>query len=94
MSIEPNSTLVRKSGMMSTRVDGEIVILSMITNNYVGLDDIGARIWDLLETPCKFEDLCLTLCHEFSAPMEVVRPDTLEFLEELLKEDLVDVVKG
>jgi hypothetical protein len=91
MSIESTSRVVRTDGMMTAPVDNEIVILNMKGNNYISLDAIGRRIWDLLETPVCVADLCQKLSAEFEATQEQIVGDVLPFLIELEREGLVRV---
>jgi hypothetical protein len=91
VAIEPNTWVIRAEGLMATAVDQELVILNIARNSYVGLDDIGRRIWDLLATPYRVDDLCQQLGREYEAPREQVNADVLSFLAEMEREGLVHV---
>ena len=41
-----------------TVVDGEAVLMSVANGKYYKLDDIGTRIWALIETPTAVSALC------------------------------------
>ena len=84
--------MVRNLQLVVARLDPEIVILSQVSNNYLGLDEIGCRVWDLLETPQQVDELCRLLGEEFAATPEHVSIDLLPFLSELTKEGVVQVV--
>lgn len=86
-----NSRIVRTEGMMSAPVDDDMVILNIPKNNYVSLDQIGRRIWDLLESPLTVAELCATLSGEFEGSSEQIAADVLAFLNELNSEGLVRV---
>jgi hypothetical protein len=90
--VSASDRVVRDSQLMVARLDPEIVILSKVTNNYLALDDIGCRVWELLETPQHVDELCQLLGKEFSATPEQVRVDLLPFLTELTNEGIVQVV--
>jgi len=91
MAIEATSRVVRTSGMMTAPVDNEIVILNMKSNNYISLDAIGRRIWELLENSICVNDLCSQLGTEFEGTQEQICADVLPFLDELEREGLVRV---
>jgi hypothetical protein len=91
VSIEVNTTVVRTEGMMTAPVDNEIVILNMKGNNYISLDSIGRRIWEIIEFPVTVEDLCCRLGQEFEGTREQILSDVQPFLEELEREGLVRV---
>lgn len=92
MPIEPSSRIVRGEELMSTILDKEIVILNMAKNNYIGLDEIGLRIWELLEKPIRVDELCSQLSREFDATPEQIAADVVPFLADLEKERLVQSV--
>lgn len=88
-----DSTVVRTSGLMTTPVDRDFVILNPARDNYVGLDEIGRRIWELLTAPCQVSELCRRVAQEFSGDSKEIATDILAFLNELASEGLIDVAK-
>ena len=92
MPIEMNTCIVRLPDLQSAPVDEEIVILNLQTNNYVALDEIGRRIWELLASPRRVDELCQQLSREFAATPEQIAADVLPFLAELERENLTRVV--
>jgi hypothetical protein len=94
MQIDLNSTIVRLDNAMSTPLDEELVILNMAKNNYIALNDIGRRIWELIESPIRVEDLNELLSREFQATPEQIAADVLPFLNNLEDEGLVHVTVG
>jgi len=91
MLLNAASRVMRTEGMMTAPVDNEIVILNMKGNNYISLDAIGRRIWDLLESSIVVEELCQQLGTEFEGTQEQIIADVLLFLNELEREGLVRV---
>ena len=91
MAIEATTRVVRTEGIMSAPVDQEIVLLNMAGNNYISLDAIGRRIWELLENTVLVADLCRQLETEFEGTQEEISADVLSFLSELEREGLVRV---
>jgi hypothetical protein len=92
MALRLTSQVVRTEGMMAAPVDQDIVILNMAGNNYISLDAIGRRIWELLETSIRVDELCRHLEREFAATEEQIAADVLPFLQELEKDGLVRVI--
>lgn len=91
MAIDTTTSVVRIEGAMTAPVDNEIVILNMKGNNYISLDPIGRRIWELIETPVVVDQLCDLLGQEFAGTREQIVADVVPFLEELEREGLVRV---
>ncbi len=67
------------------------VLFSPSTEIYFGLNEVGARIWELLAPEStSVEDLCETLAREYpGVPADVIRGDVEDLLQDLLREQLV-----
>jgi|WetSurMetagenome_2_1015567.scaffolds.fasta_scaffold00105_26 hypothetical protein len=91
MSIELSSRIVRLENQMSAPMDNEIVILNMAKDNFIGLDDIGRFIWELLAEPYCVDELCNSLSWKFEATPRQIAADLLPFLEELKEEGLIRI---
>ncbi len=92
MAIESNTRIIRTGGLMSAPIEGELVILNMTKNNYIGLDEIGRQIWEMLEKPRNVEEIYDLLSREFDAEPGQIAIDVSAFLEELKDEGLVRIV--
>lgn len=59
---------------------------------YLGLNDVGRRIWSLLPPACNtLEDLVAQLAQEYpDASPDVIRSDVLELLEDLERNGLLE----
>ncbi len=78
--------MVRKQGdWLAAKVGGELVMMSAEMGNYIGLSEVGARIWELIETPKKVDAVCNQLVDEFEIAPEVCRAEVDTFLNELVK---------
>jgi hypothetical protein len=77
---------VRKQGdWLSAKVGDELVMMSADTGGYVGLTEVGARIWELLETPQEKRALYSKLQEEYDVSAETCCADVDAFLNELAK---------
>jgi hypothetical protein len=85
------TVVTRVGNLRSAAVDTDIVIMNLPNSNYVGLDAIGRRIWDMLETPSRVDDLCRRLTDEFAGEPEQITRDAIAFLNELYAEKLITV---
>ena len=83
-------TMVRRKGdWLTAKVGDQLVMMSIETGSYVGLSDVGARIWELVETPQDIDRLCELLVAEFDVAPDVCRAEVTAFLAELRKNDAV-----
>jgi len=91
--ITTGTTISQIEEIVASDIDGETVMMSIQNGEYYGLDDIGSRIWELIEKPVKVSDLIDTLLERFDVDRETCERDVLKFLNEL-NEDRILVVEG
>jgi hypothetical protein len=65
------------------------VLLNLDTGVYFGLNPVGARVWELLETPRSQAELQATIAEEFEVNLDVALADVREFLASLEERDLL-----
>lgn len=93
--IDEDSCIARQNGVMSTDVNGEIILFNVNKGNYYGLDaQVGTRIWELLESPRKLSELCAQLVHEFDVESDQCYQDTRLFVADLAKQGLVEISRS
>lgn len=84
--------MIRRQGeWLSAKVGDELVMMSVDKGDYLGLTQVGARIWELIETPQEFGNLCGTLQDEFDVSTESCRADVEAFLNELAKHGAISL---
>lgn len=64
------SRVVATKEQVSSVLAGEAVILDLKSGVYYGLNDVGARIWNLLQEPRKVDEIRDTLLAEYSVEPE------------------------
>jgi Coenzyme PQQ synthesis protein D (PqqD) len=78
--------MVRKQGdWLAAKVGNELVMMSAEKGDYIGLSEVGARIWELIETPQEMDVLCGRLQEEYDVAPEVCRSEVRSFIDELVK---------
>ena len=87
------------SGFVTRCVAGETIIVPV--SSRVGdldaiytLNDVGSRVWALVESPTSVGEIVTILCDEYEAPQDQVTTDLVELLQELQASGLIDVVGG
>ena len=89
MKISNNTLLQRNEKVLSGGIDDEMVLLDLDDNNYIVINSVARSIWEMIEKPIKFEELCTLLLNEYEVEGEVCRIETLEFLKVLEKKDML-----
>ena len=77
--------MIRRQGdWLAAKVGDELVMMSAEKGNYIGLSEVAARIWELLETPRDIDTVCAQLLREFEVAPDVCRAEVETFLNELV----------
>lgn len=91
MDISLTDSVVRRADVLSTMVDGCVVLLDSDRQVFVGFDDIGTLIWQEVEKPTSVANLCATLSTHFDAERPVIEKDVFKFLDQLLAQKLIEI---
>jgi hypothetical protein len=81
----------RQGDWITAKVGDELVMMSAANGNYIGLTEIGARIWELIDTPQEVEALCGKLQEEFDVSAETCHADVEAFFNELVKHGAISL---
>ena len=92
-SLPLDAAAVVTANQLSTRLGEEVVILGLRDSAYYGLADVGARIWDLLQTPRTLSDLVETLVAEYEVTPEQATEDLRILLGQLESRGLVAITR-
>ena len=79
---------------LSGDLGGEAVILSLKTGKYYGLNTLGVRIWELLQTPRSAAAIEAVILSEFDVEADECRSEVRSFMELLKSEGLIESVNG
>lgn len=82
-------TYQRRDGLLTSIVDGSVLMMSVELANYFNLNPVGSRIWMLLEEAVTLDALVECLTSEYDAPPETIRTEVHAFLERLGREGLL-----
>ena len=94
MSIPFSSHLSPSTDVIVRSVGDEAVLLDLKTEQYLGLDVVSARIWQVLTGGGSLQSAYETLLVEFEVEPERLRADLEEFVQELIKLGLVEQSKA
>ena len=91
MSIPLSSNITISSEVLAQEVDGETVLLDLQSECYFGLDEVGTRIWQLLQEQGELQKVFDTMLEEYDVDAKQLENDLNELLEKLLDEGLIVV---
>jgi hypothetical protein len=81
--------VTKQSNWLATKVGEELLMMSAEKGNFIGLSEVGRRVWELIEAPRDLDTICGQLEREFDVTPEVCRAEVQEFLNELVKHGVV-----
>lgn len=70
-------------------IDGELIVIRLSDGTYYSMDNVGARVWELIEARHDFAALVQTIANWYGAPVEQVESEVGSLLRELLAERLI-----
>jgi hypothetical protein len=84
-----DSTFVILPEVMSRTVGEEAVMIDLVTGTYFGLDPVGARAWELIQSGKSPREVCDTMIKEFDVSREVLEHDVQDLIRDLVEKKLL-----
>lgn len=94
MKITPATIVVASRDQLSASVNGHVIIAGLRKGNYYGLDSVGARVWQLVQTPIAACELGRLIAEEYHVSGERAEADLLELLEAMAGQGLIEVARA
>jgi len=91
--VDLNSRVARSEEVLTSEVDGEVVMMSVERGTYSGLDAIASEIWGLLENPRRVSEICDRMMERYDVERGQCERDVLAFLNDLASDDTIRVVE-
>ncbi len=90
-NITTHSIVVATKDQVSSDLAGEAVLLSLRTAQYYGLDQVGQRIWELVQQPTRVADVRDAIVREYEVDLGRCEQDVLNLLRQLAAEGLIEI---
>ena len=91
MAIPLSSNIKISSEVLSQEVSGETVLLDLQSENYFGLDEVGTRIWQLLQEHNNLQKVFDIILEEYDVEGKQLEKDLNDLLDKLISEGLITV---
>jgi hypothetical protein len=72
-------------------IGGEGVILDLASSTYFGLDEVGVRLWQLLQADPNLQAACTSLLAEYDAETSQLEEDVDRLIKQLVEAGLASV---
>ena len=90
-SITLDSVVSPAKDLVFSNVAEEVVILDLKSGVYHGLEEVGARAWELISEPRPVREVRDRLLDEYDVEPQQCESDLLRLIEELKSHGLVEV---
>jgi len=87
----PNIKLKISPEVHSQEVGGETVLLDLQSESYFGLDEVGTRIWQLLQENGDMGSIFETILNEYEVEEEQLLQDIEDLIKKLVEAGLVSI---
>jgi hypothetical protein len=74
------------------QVGNETVLLDLSSGTYFGLDPVGTRMWQLIETGSSLAEVVDQIAEQYEISRDVLEQDALAFARDLIQKKLISVV--
>ncbi|HLM23249.1 MAG TPA: PqqD family protein [Propionibacteriaceae bacterium] len=75
--------------VINEMIDGEAIIINLVSGSYYTLDSLGGEVWELLEKSPSVDDIVTQLSFRYDASDDVIRSAVENLLEQLSREQLI-----
>jgi hypothetical protein len=91
-ALQLDTIVTRADGVVTSNLDGEVVMMSIDRGKYYGLDAIASQIWELLETPCSIRALCDQLLPQYDVGRQQGEVDVLGFCQQAREQGIIRIL--
>ncbi|MDX1687616.1 MAG: PqqD family protein [Candidatus Promineifilaceae bacterium] len=83
--------VIPSSDVLFRELEGEAVMLDLGSERYFGLDEVGARVWQLLDEHHDVDAVVAQMLAEYEVEEEQLRSDLAELIANLAEAGLVTI---
>lgn len=92
--ITPDTIVVRNDKKFITSPIGdEIVMMSMESGNYIGINEVGAVIWNKLEQPMTIKEVINYLLSIYDITEDACTEKTVKHIADMANQEMVLIVE-
>ena len=88
MKLETQKITISEEAL-SQEVNGETVILDLKSESYFGLDEVGTRVWQLLQEHEDVQKVFEAMLEEFDVDANTLASDMKNLINDLIEKGLI-----
>jgi hypothetical protein len=86
-----NKTVIISPDVLTQEVSGEMILLDLSKEQYLGLNDVGTKVWQLLQEGKNLEMVFETLLEEYDIDAELLKSDLNQLISDMHEAEVVEV---
>ena len=88
-SIKEHTIIVKNKSIDDTDLDGEKVMMDLEKGRYFMMNQVGSRIWELIENPLEVNEIVNALLQEYDVSRDTCEKEVMNFLNKLNNANLI-----
>ena len=90
--INIDTKIKKNKNIEDTDLDGNKVMMNLQKGRYFMMNEVGSRIWELINEPIKVNYIIDELLNEFRVDRATCEKEVMNFIQELFNGDLIEVI--
>ena len=90
--MNPTDIVVAAPDQVSCDIGSQMAILNLKSGIYFGLNAVGSRIWELVQTPRRLGEVEAALLEEYDVRPEQLKPDVRGLCNKLFNAGLIEIL--
>jgi hypothetical protein len=84
-----NAVVSRSENFVFNEIEGDLVMMNIESGAYVGLNETGKSIWNLLDTPLSIAEIVSFLIKEYTISQSQCEKEVIVFVEKMMKSEIL-----
>ena len=89
-----NQTVTISPDVLAQEVSGETVLLDLNSEKYLGLNEVGTRVWQLLQDSDDLNSIFNILLVEYEVEQDTLESDLTRLIADMEEAHIVTVARG
>lgn len=89
--MQKSDKVLAKPGHLATDLGNEMVIFNTRNEKYYGLNDVGTRVWSLIQEPKTVGEIVKIVTAEYNVEPEQFERDLTKLLQDLQTANLIEI---
>lgn len=83
-------SLTKSEKIASRIIEGQAFIVTPLNSTLHIINEVGTRIWQLIEEKKSVQGIIETICEEYEIDQATAKRDTLEFIDSMKKKNILE----